>query len=425
MHSTFRVLPGDTLANLSRRAYGVDTEADLIARANPGVIEPLVEGTEISIPELQNAPKDAPQAAVADNPNEVALSIDGQRFRFWESVRITRSIDGIDVIEFSAPFEQDAPGFRETFVPFSFAPLSVTVGGVPLLTGTLLTVSPELTPARKSFVVGGYATPGVLNDCTASPASPAELEFAGLTLDVIAESLAKPFGISVVFRDDPGSAEFASPGSSESEFGPDPVAIQPGQRVFSFLADLAKQKNLLVSSSPTGELVFQRGLQAGETVANLRQGESPLTSVKPFFRAQEYYSHVTGIESVYMGLGGSQHTVLNERLKGVVRPFTFTVPDMQEGSVVEAVKAKAGRMFASAASYSVKVATWRDPKGRLWEPNTFINLEAPDAMVYESYKFIIRSIVFERDRASEKATLNLVLPGSFSGEIPESLPWLP
>lgn len=423
MHSTFRVLPGDTLVNLSRRAYGVDTEADLIARANPGVIEPLVEGTEVSIPELQNAPKDAPQAAVADNPNEVSLSIDGQRFRFWEKVRITRAIDAIDVIEFSAPFEHDAPGFRETFVPFSYKPLTVAVGGEPLLTGTLLTVSPELTPTRKSFVVGGYSTPGVLNDCTASAASPAELEFTGLTLDVIAESLAKPFGISVVFRDDPGDAQFASSGSSE--FGPDPVSIQPGQRVFSFLADLAKQKNLLVSSSPTGQLVFQRGLQAGETVANLRQGESPLTSVKPFFNAQEYYSHVTGIESVFMGIGGSQFTVLNERLKGVIRPFTFTVPDLQGGSVVEAIEAKAGRMFANAASYSVEVATWRDPKGRLWEPNTFINLEAPDAMVYEPFKFIIRSIVFNRDRSSEKATLNLVLPGSFSGEIPESLPWLP
>ena len=74
-------------------------------------------------------------------------------------------------------------------------------------------------------------------------------------------------------------------------------------------------------------------------------------------------------------------------------------------------------------AYTCRVSTWRDPAGNLWAPNTTVTLTAPDAMIYDKYEFIIRSVTFETDRATETATLNLVLTGSFSGEIPDSLPW--
>jgi prophage tail gpP-like protein len=80
-------------------------------------------------------------------------------------------------------------------------------------------------------------------------------------------------------------------------------------------------------------------------------------------------------------------------------------------------------MFGNMVAYSVKVATWRDPSGNLWEPNTIVSLDAPDAMVYRPYDFVIRGVEFERDSRKEHATLDLVMPGSFSGEIPEALPW--
>jgi prophage tail gpP-like protein/phage tail protein X len=434
LSTTFRTREGDTFESISRRAYGTETESGLIAKANPGASEPLAAGLNLTVPlpvglDLTALP---PQQSKATGSNEVSVEIEGKRFRFWTSIRIVRAIDAIDVVEFTAPFKHDAPGFRETFVPLSYKPLTVTAGGEPIFKGRLLTVNPDLEPVKKTFSVGGYATPGVLTDCNPSPASPSELEFTGMTLQGIAESIVKPFGVSVIFRDDPGPVF-------------ERIAADPNRRVWAFLTDLAQQRNLVISSTPTGELVFQRSVEptgfapefAGineisfqpsvaksQLVARLKQGESPLMSVKPFFNPRDYYSHVTGVEPVFVGLGGSQFTVKNERLLGVFRPYTFTAQDTQEGDVKAAVEAKAGRMFANMASYSIKVDTWRDAKGRLWEPNTFISLEAPDAMVYEPYSFIIRSITFDRGPKSETATLNLVLPGSFAGKLPETLPWL-
>lgn len=409
MSTTYSVITGDTFESISRKKYGTEKEADLIARANPGVAQPLTAGTTLIVPVLPDAPQNVPQQAAADTEDEVAILIDGKRFRFWDKVRITRSIDTMDTVEFGAPFDSEAPGFRETFRPFSFKTVVITVGGTPLFTGTMVAVNPVVENAQKVISVSGYSLPGVLNDCT-SPASSFPLEYDNQGLREIATALAAPFGISVDFQADQGAVF-------------ERVASEPGKKVLAFLTELAKQRNLIISSSSRGKLIFLQSAESGQPVARLQQGSAPVLSVTPFFSPQEYYSHITGIEPVVVGLAGSQFTVKNPRLLGVTRPLTFNAPDTLDADVKAAVEAKAGRMFGSMASYSVRVATWRDPNGKLWEPNTLIKLLAPDAMIYNEYEFIIRSIEFSRDRATETATLNLVIPGSFSGKIPEALPW--
>ena len=406
---TYSVITGDTFESISRKKYGTEKEAGRISGANPGVAEPLTAGTTLTVPVLPEAPQNLQQAADSSTDDEVAILIDGKRFRFWDKVRITRALDTMDTVEFGAPFDSEAPGFKETFRPFSFKTVVITVGGTPLFTGTMVAVSPVLENAQKVISVSGYSLPGVLNDCT-SPASSFPLEYDNQGLREIATALAAPFGISVDFQADQGAVF-------------ERVASEPGKKVLAFLTELAKQRNLIISSSSRGKLLFLQSSEGGRPVARLQQGIAPVLSVTPFFSPQEYYSHITGIEPVVVGLAGSQFTVKNPRLLGVTRPLTFNAPDTLDADVKSAVEAKAGRMFGNMASYSVRVATWRDPSGKLWEPNTAIKLLAPDAMIYKEYEFIIRSIEFSRDRATETATLNLVIPGSFSGKIPETLPW--
>jgi hypothetical protein len=44
-------------------------------------------------------------------------------------------------------------------------------------------------------------------------------------------------------------------------------------------------------------------------------------------------------------------------------------------------------------------------------------------MIYNRYSLIARSVVLEQSGQSKTALLELVMPGSFSGEIPETMPW--
>ncbi len=409
MSIIYKILEGDTFEIIARKTHGIESAAGLIAAANPGVVEPLTPGIEINIPDLQGAPKDPPQQAVAQNEDEVAILIDGVRFRRWSTVRIIRSLDAMDIVEFGAPFDEELPGFREAFRPFSYKDLAVTVGGSPLFTGTMVAVSPVLDTDRRSVSVSGYSKPGVLNDCTA-PASAYPLEFDNLGLLDIALKLSEPFGVAVELEADQGAVF-------------DRVALTPAKKILAFLIELAKQRNLIVSSTSEGSLLFDKSTDSGSPVAILAQGSSPVTDVTPFFSPQEYYSHITGLEPVITGLQGSQFTVKNPRLLGVVRPITFTVQDTQDADVKTAVGAKAARMFGAAVTYIVGLDTWRDPSGKLWEPNTTVKLTAPGAMIYTEFEFVIRSVEFSRAGSSETAALTLVLPGSFSGEIPEAMPW--
>lgn len=408
MSTTYKTTTGDTLAIVARKVYGSETYASLVASANPGAAEPLTPGTVLTTPPSADAPDGAAQTAPSASPNEVALLVGGKRFRFWTEISVTRSLDAMDTIEFSAPFDADAPGFREAFRPFSYKPVQVTVGGELLFKGTMVSVVPSVTPERKTLSVGGYSRPGVLNDCT-PPSSAYPLEFNNVALPEIAATLCYPFGIAVQFETDGGTAF-------------ERVAINPGSTILPFIASLARQRAHVVSSTPTGRLLFQTSAD-GAPVAVLAQGASPVLSVTPFFQPQQYFSHVTGLEPVVMGLKGSSFTVKNPHLEGSFRPFTFSPPDVEGGDIEAAVTAKAGRMFGNMAAYSVELNTWRAPDGELWAPNTTVVLEAPDAMIYSAYTFVIRSVQFSKDSTSETATLELVLPGSFSGEIPETLPW--
>ena len=409
MSITYDVIKDDTFDSIARKQYGTEQQSGFLARANPGVSQPLTPGTSLVVPRLPSAPRDVLQRAPADNPNEVALSIEGERFRFWTQIRIRRSMDAMDVIEFDAPFDSGAPGFREKFRPFRYQDVEVTIGGAPLFTGTMITPNPVLESSKKVISIECYSLPGVLNDCNA-PASAYPLEFSNQVLRDIAVRLAESFGVGVQFNDPPG-AVFSR------------VAADPNKKILAFLIELARQRNLVISSTPRGELLFQRSVETGNPVALLSQGSSPLESVTPQFNGQNFYSHVTGLEPTIVGLKGSQFTVKNTSLSGVIRPFTFVVQDTVNADVKTAVEAKAARMFANVATYVLKVATWRDPTGNLWEPNTTVQVFAPDAMVYSEYEFIIRSVEFLRTPLSEQATLTLVLPGSFSGQLPEDLPW--
>jgi prophage tail gpP-like protein len=189
------------------------------------------------------------------------------------------------------------------------------------------------------------------------------------------------------------------------------------------LIKLAQQRGLLVSSTERGELLFTTSVLAGSPVAQLVEGEAPLVGVVPVFNPQEYYSEVTGIEPMVVGLKGGQVTAQNPRLRGVVRPFAFEVTDTINADIQAAVDAKAGRMFANVVNYTATVATWRDPSGQLWKPNSTITVDAPGAMIYGAYEFLVRSVTFTRTSDGEIAVLMLTFPGAFESKIPETLPW--
>lgn len=396
MFTTYNIRSGDTLSALARRFYGDANKSALILKSNPGLREPLQPGTTIAIAGTDRLRP--PQLA------DTTLSIDGQIFRYWTEIRINRAIDTVDTVEFLAPMNSGP------FKPFSYLPVVVQSNKQALFSGTIVASNPQISADLKAISLSCYSTPGVLADCTA-PAELYPIEFNDQGLRDIAQYLLDPFGIDLDFTDDQGAVF-------------ERVALEPDNAVMGFLIDLAQQRGLLISSNEAGALRIWRPASAGATpVAVLEQGAGPVVGIEPHFSQQDYFSHITGIEPVVVGLAGSKYTVKNARLTGTLRPHSFVIPDTLDADVKAATEAKAGRMFANMVSYSVALSTWYDQAGSIWAPNTIVRLRAPDVFINSSYNFLIRQVELNKTIEGETATLNLILPGSLSGQQPEAMPW--
>lgn len=410
MSNTYTTRAGDTFQIIARIVYGDDRKAFKLRKANPGAREPFRAGETLTVPKDTSAPTNSSQQGTAGDINEVEVRIDAKSFAHWTQVQIKKSLDQFSSASFQAPFEPTSFEFRETFRPFRFVALNLFIGGSLQFTGTLVTSTAAGVAGGATVNVTGYGFPGVLNDCTV-PISGFPIELNGLNLNQIAVELAGFYDVGVIFNADPG-APFRR------------VKLAPEQTILSFLSDLAKQRNLVITDNSTGELVFTQAVDTGSPVAALKQGVQPLLGVtQESQNPQQFFSHVTAIKTTKLGSRGAGYTVTNPHGQGAFRSSNFLLENARKSDAKIAATSRYGRMLANAVAYTVDVATWRDPSGNLWEPNTTIKVEYPDCMIYSEYEFLIRDVTFEQTANSEVARLSLVLPGSFTGEAPESLPW--
>jgi prophage tail gpP-like protein len=281
-----------------------------------------------------------------------------------------------------------------------------------------MNITPQRTENSRTVTIDAYGLPGFLNDCCV----PEVREYLGNNLQQIVTQVVKPFGIKAKFVDQPQGGAFEK------------VESKPGEKALDFLIELARKRRLLITDDPEGNLVFYRPEDTAPT-ADITEGVSPLHLIKPVFNAQEYYSHITGIREEtsipknyqdlfdFTVVPGGKYTAKNKFLKGVYRPYTFTVDDTNTGNLKEIDERKNRLMLANAISYEVQMLDWLDETGRIWIPYKTIGVTAPGVMIYNKNNFHIRSVSLRKDERSMTATLVLAVHGSFGGNLPEKLPW--
>lgn len=408
--SSYRVVEGDTLDSISRKIYGTEDFSDIILQSNPGV-RGITVGQDLIVPDVPPKLELEPLSFPAGSPYEVSVEVDGRRFRWWSSISIDLRFSKIDEFSLAANFEPDNLQFVEAFRPFAFNPTIVQIAGQPLFSGSLIGVEPVLGPESRAIQVSSYASCGVLQEANASIGS-YPLEWFGWDLRMIAGALCGPFGVRPEFTDGPG-APFEQ------------VALKEDKPVLPFLIKLAKQRGFVVSSTRTGNLLFQKGLGAGEAapVESLSSGSPPLVGVTVNFNHDEWFSHVTVTGPSSFFSQGENYTVRNPYSKGLLRPKTINGEDLVGAEVKLAAEAALGRMLADSVEVSVDLSTWFTRRGVLFEPNQIIRLRAPDVMIYDWYDFLIKEVKLSRTGAEDTCTLVLTIPGAFGGDLPETIPW--
>lgn len=402
MSTTYNARGGESWNEVARNTTGNDLDAAKIARANPGVLTPIAAGTLLQIP------GEGPSGITSATAAELEVRIDKTPVGTLDEFTFASSIDAIAQCSFTLPNE---PETRALLQPLGSQEVTVDVLGQRVFTGRASSPIPQNSVDRRSLDVECYSTPGIL-ERVSPPLSAFPLEFTNANLIAIAGDLCSYHSVVVDFQAHPGALF-------------ERVDIQPSEPVLTFLSGLASQRGPVITSDAFGRLVFWESVSPGKPVGEYEKGYAPAQNVLPQFNEEQWYSSVTGKipAKSKRGKKGEQFTVENPYATDLVRPYTFEVRDIDPGELETAVQTAAGRMFSEVFSVDLEMSTWFDGNGQLFRPNTTIRLKSPDDYIEDFYEFLISTVSLTKSAGAELATLTLVLPGAYSGEIPEVLPW--
>jgi prophage tail gpP-like protein len=424
MSKTHNVVSGDTLGSIAVRYLGSwgqwikirDTNPQLAGRKTASDGSPLLfPGDALIIPfdETSSAASAAPKKTIAlsDSERDVSIVIDGKEFTGFTGYDINLSFDSFDTFSFTAPYDYSIAELASTIVPFAFKSCEVYYCGHLLFKGTLLTPDPELAAKSSEITLQGYPLCAVLNDCMLPPTK-YPLPCNGINMKGIAEAAAECYSIPVIFDGDIG-ADFTE------------VSIEPTDKILDFLSKLSKQRKLLFTNDEMGRLVFFT-VKSEAAVASFSEGKLPLLSIKPKFGAQEFFSHITGFSKTDAEYPSLSYTYENKYLinKGILRHHTITIDDAETASDLEnAVRSYAGRMFADCVSFELECEGHVNENNELFGKGMTVCVYAPGAMIASETNFIARNVHLKRTKEGKTTSLTLVLPGSYTGELPEAFPW--
>ena len=427
MSKTHTVKSGDTLGKISVQYYGRFTKWNDIVKANPQLTgrktasdgSPFIyPGDVLLIPEEKAAPKpsapvQAKQTIVLDEnaKKDLALYIDGVKFTGFTGYTVTSAVDTFDAFSFSSLWDSSNQKCRDVFRPFTYKKCSIYYDSELIFKGILLPAVPSVSDNGKTITVQGYPDCGILSD-SCLPDSLYPPEYDGLDLKAIAENVASPFGVTIQVKSDVGDTF-------------EKVEIQPENKIMDFLKKLAEQRGVFLSNSQDGSLLIWKP-EEEKVSATFKEGEFPFVSCTPAFDGQNMYSHVIGFSKVEGGADAEKYCYENKLLQkaGVLRVYTKTIDDADAGSLENATKALAGRMFANSVKYELTVSGHRDKNGKLYRKNMCVSVYAPDAEIYRETKFQVDEVTMTRsDSDGEKTKFSLVLPGARDGKLPEVWPW--
>jgi prophage tail gpP-like protein len=425
MSRAYNVQPGDTLSAIAVRYLGGSGKWPKITAANPQLSNrkkavdgsPLIyPGDTLIIPEDQSESRPAAAqtktpVVLSDKEQDVSIVIDGEKFTGFTAYDLTLAYDTFDTFSFSAPYDPELKELREVIKPFTFKPCEVYYQDVLMFKGTFLTPDPELTDQSSEITLQGYPLCGVLNDCMVPPTK-YPLQCMGITMKGVADAACEPYSIPVIF---------------EGEVGPafTEVSIEPTDKILDFLSRLSKQRNLLFTNNAKGQLVFFNP-KAEKAFVSFAEGRPPLISIKAKFSAQDFYSHITGFGKTDAEYPSLSYTFENKYLisKGIIRHQSLTIEDSETISDLEnAVKAHAGRMFADCVNFELLCKGHVNENGEVFKKGMTVRVASSSSMIVRETNFIARTVKLSRTTEGKTATLGLVLPGSYTGEIPEALPW--
>lgn len=363
--------------------------------------------------------------------NEIKLYVEGKEFTSWESVTISRSIEAA-AGSFSLALVDDAAN-SQNYTIREGAECRVTIDGQTVITGYIDDVEMALSASDYSLAVSGRDKTCDLVDCSAT----GKPEIRNKSLIAIARELCRPFGIAVITDDgqdaaisvrlNPKAAQSVAQKArkrkeSSSKFAGENIQnfrTQPGESVIDCLERVAREKGLLITSTPNGELLFTRSGK-NNSGATIQEGKNLLdgrvrTSIKDRF--SEYI--VNGQQSGAEGLSGNRWKAFKSQTSDPAvkryRPLVILAENAMGAAGARRRAAwEAAVRAARATTLEVSVPEWKTETGKIWAVNEIVRVEIPTLRI--TREMLVCEVNFVLDSGGRVTNLQLKRPDAFALE---------
>lgn len=406
---------GDTLSGIAARAYGDPNEWPRIFSANQSALKSgspdlIYPGEIINIPVIPELEEIKSRFFESQGVSDgVELKIE-DRIIPVQSANVIRTMDTF-ADAWTARFAWN-PGLDqridELTAPYAFPKATISLDGQLMITGRIYRVKQERTDKGRIKELHGFSHTIDAVDSTLRP----PYEANNITIVQRAEALLTPLGIRL---------EVAAGVDTGGQFSR--VTTTPTKKIFDHLHDLAKQRSVLLTSTPAGVALMTTAniLSPIAPVGTLEEGVSFVADWEGDFDGRKLFN-------VYRAIGqGANKT---EQKVGIAKDdnvplsrfMTFIVDDSLKGEMNQAAVWRRNQTAAKALKIPIKVDSWYGPDGKLWQENTKLTLKSLTLDIPAGFTFLIRQASFGWSPAGKSTILN-VLPISFyeSGDL--TSPW--
>lgn len=324
---------------------------------------------------------------------DVTLTVGGQRYQGWTSLRLSRGVAQIaGGYELSVTERWAGLSTARPIKPGMTA--QVQIAGLTIIQGFVDEVAPNYDAQSHTLTVSGRDATGDLVDCAAihKPGT-----WSNRTLAQIAKDLAAPFNVPVKVETSVGKP-FAK------------WSIEPGEKVVDNLDRMARQRGVLLMSDGLGNLLITQPAQYQAPAALVLGGN--VLSAHGHAHMQERFSEYI-VKAQQMGDDDISGTVAaapsGTATDPAVTRYRPTIIMSEDQADAAGCKSRAAWQrtvrAAKARSIVYTVGGWL-ANGKPWQPNALVSVQDSFLGINESR--LISQVDFYLDEQGERTELTVV-----------------
>jgi len=357
------------------------------------------------------------------------IKINGVEISDFTISDITFNYDAVsDTFSLTVPFFESWARNKRMYKPLSYPIVEIWSDRIKqklsrkLLTGYILNHNFKSTANANEISMSGYSKTGVLDDCP--DVSNYQIDTTegkstcntGTTLKQLAETLTKPFGISVVVD------EIVKEKVENEQY--DQVTFEETESISGHLAKLATMKNVVMRSTPNGQLRFTQIDPKSTPKAHFSTGDGVVNEITVSVNGQNMHSDMIllGATPLTEDKGeDASKTGATEFLKNplisIFRP-TIKKQGTENARIKNACKAALADELKN-ITVTIDCKGWRIIDEDVLTCGDLITVDADSVFLYKKTTLLIRSIQLKEDAKEKKSILTCVLPETMTGETPK------